>query len=73
MVIGGVLPELEITFVMPSQSPGKESSGGDIESVIPDTSSLQDDGAPHWQSTGSTINVNNNVLVRHKYLTLFSL
>lgn len=28
---------------MPSQTPGKESSGGDAESVIPDSASLGDD------------------------------
>lgn len=65
MVVGGVLPELEITFVMPSQSPGKESSGGDIESVVPDSSSLQDDGTSQWQSTGSAVNVNSAVLVSY--------
>ena len=63
MVVGGVIPDLEITFVMPSQSPGKESSGGDIESVIPDSSSLQEDGTLRWQSTGSAGNVNINILV----------
>ncbi|KAK6637779.1 hypothetical protein RUM44_008201 [Polyplax serrata] len=61
MVVGGVIPELDITFVMPSHSPGKESSGGDIESVIPDTSSLQDDGMQHWHS-GSGIYVANSIL-----------
>lgn len=29
--------------MMPSQTPGKESSGGDAESVIPDSASLGDD------------------------------
>lgn len=28
---------------MPSQTPGKESSGGDGESVLPDSASLGDD------------------------------
>lgn len=29
--------------MMPSQTPGKESSGGDGESVLPDSASLGDD------------------------------
>lgn len=41
--MGVIIPQLEVTFVMPSNSPGKESSGGDIESVVPDTSSIADD------------------------------
>lgn len=43
---------------MPSQSPGKESSGGDVESVIPDSSSLQDDvtATGNWQSSSSVMN-----------------
>lgn len=28
---------------MPSQCPGKESSGGDVESFVPDSSSIADD------------------------------
>lgn len=28
---------------MPSQNPGKESSGGDVESFVPDSSSIPDD------------------------------
>ena len=43
LVVGAVIPQVEITLVMPSQTPGKESSGADLESVIPDTSSLADD------------------------------
>lgn len=34
---------MEITFVMPSPTPGKESSGGDAESVLPDSASLAED------------------------------
>lgn len=34
---------MEVTFVMPSQCPGKESSGGDVESFVPDSSSIADD------------------------------
>lgn len=43
LVVGAVLPQVEVTLVMPSQTPGKESSGGDIESVFPDSSSLGDE------------------------------
>lgn len=43
LVIGALIPQLEVTFVMPSHFPGKESSGGDAESFIPDSSSIPDD------------------------------
>lgn len=43
LVVGAVLPQVEVTLVMPSQTPGKESSGGDVESVFPDSSSLGDE------------------------------
>lgn len=43
LVVGCVIPQVEVTLVMPSQTPGKESSGGDAESVIPDSASLGDD------------------------------
>lgn len=43
VIIGCVIPQVEITMVMPSQTPGKESSGGDAESVLPDSASLGDD------------------------------
>ncbi|XP_014232860.1 UHRF1-binding protein 1-like isoform X2 [Trichogramma pretiosum] len=43
MVIGALVPQVEVTFIMPSQTPGKENSGGDLESVVPDTSSILDD------------------------------
>lgn len=42
LAIGALIPQLEITFVMPSQNPGKESSGAD-ESFVPDSSSIPDD------------------------------
>lgn len=35
---------------MPSQTPGKESSGGDAESVMPDSASLGDD--LHFNNSG---------------------
>lgn len=43
IAIGALIPQVELTFVMPSQCPGKESSGGDLESVLPDSSSIADD------------------------------
>lgn len=45
LAIGAIIPQIEITFVMPSQSPGKESSGGDVESFVPDSSSIADEAA----------------------------
>lgn len=57
VIIGCVLPQCEITLVMPSQTPGKESSGcGDGESVLPDSASLGDDLHTHnsgWHQHGS--------------------
>lgn len=61
IIIGCVVPQVEVTLVMPSQTPGKESSGGDAESVLPDSASLGDDlhinnmnlnlgGAAKWPS-----------------------
>lgn len=43
LVLSGIVPQVEITLVMPSQIAGKESSGADAESVIPDTSSMTDE------------------------------
>lgn len=43
LILGCVVPQIEVTFVMPSPTPGKESSGGDAESVLPDSASLGDD------------------------------
>ncbi|XP_011137183.1 UHRF1-binding protein 1-like isoform X3 [Harpegnathos saltator] len=43
LVIGALIPQVEVTFVMPSHTPGKENSGGDLESVVPDSSSIADD------------------------------
>lgn len=40
MIVGCVVPQVEVTLIMPSQSPGKESNGGgggDCESVVPDS------------------------------------
>lgn len=51
MIVGCVIPQVEVTLVMPSPTPGKETRegggnggcGGDGESVVPDTASLADD------------------------------
>lgn len=43
IVAAALLPQFELTFVMPSACPGKESSGGDLESVLPDSSSLAEE------------------------------
>jgi hypothetical protein len=43
LIVGALVPQVEVTFIMPSQTPGKENSGGDLESIVPDNSSLIDD------------------------------
>lgn len=45
MIVGCVIPQVEVTLVMPSQTPGKETVSGECESVVPDsaTASLADD------------------------------
>jgi hypothetical protein len=50
IIIGCVVPQVEVTLVMPSQTPGKESSGGDAESVLPDSASLAEElhNNPSW-------------------------
>lgn len=58
--MGALIPQLEVTFVMPSQCPGKESSGGDVESFVPDSSSIADDvgvgsTATVWQTSTLSI------------------
>ncbi|XP_035780445.1 UHRF1-binding protein 1-like [Anopheles albimanus] len=40
IIVGCVIPQVEVSLIMPSQTPGKESSGGDGESVLPDSASL---------------------------------
>ncbi|XP_064535125.1 bridge-like lipid transfer protein family member 3A isoform X1 [Drosophila montana] len=52
IIFGCVVPQIEVTLVMPSPTPGKESSGGDAESVLPDSASLGDD--LHMNSTNIT-------------------
>ncbi|XP_067623450.1 bridge-like lipid transfer protein family member 3B isoform X2 [Eurosta solidaginis] len=51
LIFGCVVPQIEVTLVMPSPTPGKESSGGDAESVLPDSASLGDD--LHMNSTNT--------------------
>ncbi|CAH0560093.1 unnamed protein product [Brassicogethes aeneus] len=63
IVMGALVPQVEVTFVMPSQTPGKESSGGDVESFVPDSSSIADDmlvgsNATVWQN--STLSITQN-------------
>lgn len=61
LVVGALLPQVEVTFVMPSQCPGKESSGADAESFVPDSSSIVDDMLVHgsaatvWQNSSLSI------------------
>lgn len=60
MVVGALIPQLEVTFVMPSQCPGKESSGGDVESFVPDSSSIPEDAfigsaTTVWQTSTNSI------------------
>lgn len=54
IIIGCVIPQVEVTLVMPSQTPGKESSGGDAESVLPDSASLGED-LRGWQQGSFSI------------------
>ena len=56
LAIGALVPQVEITFITPSQTPGKENSGGDLESVVPDSSSFADDlgvNSLPWQNNGA--------------------
>ncbi|XP_076289526.1 bridge-like lipid transfer protein family member 3B isoform X4 [Lasioglossum baleicum] len=70
LVVGALIPQVEVTFVMPSHTPGKENSGADVESVVPDTSSIADEivsSTPQWQNSmdrpdfsTKKININND-------------
>jgi len=54
LIVGALIPQVEVTFVMPSHTPGKENSGGDLESVMPDSSSIADDlvvSSTPWHNT----------------------
>lgn len=72
IVVGLVVPQVEVTLVMPSQTPGKESTAGDIESVFPDSVSLGDDlhinaatnvsGASNWPVSMDQIKNHQNTL-----------
>lgn len=58
LVLGALIPQVEVTFVMPSHTPGKENSGGDLESVMPDSSSIADDIATSstpWQNNADRV------------------
>ncbi|XP_059616609.1 bridge-like lipid transfer protein family member 3B isoform X2 [Phlebotomus argentipes] len=56
IIVGCVVPQVEVTLVMPSQTPGKESTGGDGESVVPDSASLGTNTA--WPSLDHTKSMN---------------
>ena len=61
IVIGALIPQVEVTFIMPSQTPGKENSGGDLESVVPDSSSIADidfgGSSSLWQNNATAARV----------------
>lgn len=64
VIIGCVIPQVEVSLIMPSMSPGKESSGGDAESVLPDSASLGDDlHSSNWPQQQSSLDLvrNSNV------------
>ncbi|EAL39579.3 AGAP008379-PA, partial [Anopheles gambiae str. PEST] len=49
IIVGCMIPQVEVSLVMPSQTPGKESSGGDGESVLPDSASLGTNRNHRWK------------------------
>ncbi|XP_015124698.1 UHRF1-binding protein 1-like [Diachasma alloeum] len=57
LTIAALIPQVEVTLIMPSQTPGKENSGGDLESVVPDSSSIAEDllpsSLPHHMATAA--------------------
>lgn len=55
IIVGCVIPQVEVSLVMPSQTPGKESSAGDVESVLPDSASLGDDLHTTWPQQQSSL------------------
>ncbi|XP_076645786.1 bridge-like lipid transfer protein family member 3B [Halictus rubicundus] len=73
LVIGALIPQVEVTFVMPSHTPGKENSGADVESVVPDTSSIADEivnSTAQWRNSmdppdfsTKKININNEDVI----------
>ncbi|KAL7045426.1 hypothetical protein ACKWTF_002228 [Chironomus riparius] len=73
IILGCVIPQVEVTLVMPSQTPGKESSGGDGESVIPDSVSLGDD--LHTTNSGwqqGSFSLDNQSRVMHAFSSIES-
>ncbi|XP_070496811.1 bridge-like lipid transfer protein family member 3B isoform X5 [Chironomus tepperi] len=74
IILGCVIPQVEVTLVMPSQTPGKESSGGDGESVIPDSVSLGDDlhtTNSGWKEQGS-FSLDNQSRIMHAFSSIES-
>lgn len=80
IVIGCVVPQVEVTMVMPSQTPGKESSGGDGESVMPDSASLGDDlntsshipsAAGNWSGTNASVPPSLDQMKNHQNANTF--
>ncbi|XP_078033508.1 bridge-like lipid transfer protein family member 3B isoform X5 [Augochlora pura] len=73
LIIGALIPQVEVTFVMPSHTPGKENSGADVESVVPDTSSIADENVnatAQWHNSidrpdfnSKKININNDDMI----------
>ncbi|XP_076384932.1 bridge-like lipid transfer protein family member 3B isoform X1 [Megalopta genalis] len=73
LIIGALIPQVEVTFVMPSHTPGKENSGADVESVVPDTSSIADEivnATAQWHNSidrpdfnSKKININNEDVI----------
>ncbi|XP_063697421.1 bridge-like lipid transfer protein family member 3B isoform X2 [Culicoides brevitarsis] len=59
IIIGCVIPQVEVSLIMPSMSPGKESSGGDAESVLPDSASLGDE-LSNWPQQQSSLDLVKN-------------
>lgn len=80
IVIGCVVPQVEVTMVMPSQTPGKESSGGDGESVLPDSASLGDDlntsshipsASGNWNSANAGVPLSLDQIKNHQNTNTF--
>lgn len=57
IIVGCVIPQVEVSLIMPSPTPGKESSGGDAESVLPDSASLGDDLHGNWPQQQSSLDL----------------
>lgn len=57
VTVAALIPQVEVSLIMPSQTPGKENSGGDLESVVPDSSSIAEDllpsSLPHHMATAA--------------------